>query len=86
MSGGVMYGRTEHEWQELEQAGWDSLKARARKSERIKAELGKRGAGKPVGRQPGSKASKARKCSGCVAAWEHGGARREAADRRREQP
>ena len=29
MSGSVMYGRTEHEWQELEQAGWDFLKARA---------------------------------------------------------
>jgi hypothetical protein len=24
-----MYGRTEHEWQELEQAGWDLLKAKA---------------------------------------------------------
>ena len=29
MSGSVMYGRTEREWQELEQAGWDFLKARA---------------------------------------------------------
>jgi len=29
MSGGGMYGRTEDEWQELEQAGWDFLKARA---------------------------------------------------------
>ena len=29
MSDGVMYGRTEHEWQELEQAGWDFLKASA---------------------------------------------------------
>ena len=29
MSGGVMYGRTEHEWQELEQAGWDFLKEKA---------------------------------------------------------
>ena len=29
MSGGVMYGRAEHDWQELEQVGWDFLKARA---------------------------------------------------------
>jgi hypothetical protein len=29
MSKGVMYGRTEDEWQELEQAGWDYLKERA---------------------------------------------------------
>jgi hypothetical protein len=29
MSGGAMYGRTEHEWQELEQAGWDFLKEKA---------------------------------------------------------
>jgi hypothetical protein len=29
MSGSVMYGRIEHEWQELEQAGWDFLKAKA---------------------------------------------------------
>ena len=29
MSGGAMYGRAEGEWQELEQAGWDFLKAKA---------------------------------------------------------
>jgi hypothetical protein len=29
MGGGAMYGRTEHEWQELEQAGWDFLKEKA---------------------------------------------------------
>lgn len=29
MSHGAMYGRTEHEWQQLEQAGWDFLKGRA---------------------------------------------------------
>jgi hypothetical protein len=29
MSHGAMYGRTEHEWQQLEQAGWDFLKERA---------------------------------------------------------
>ena|ERR1700678_1126707 len=29
MSHGVMYGRTEDEWQELEQAGWDFLRERA---------------------------------------------------------
>jgi len=29
MSGGAMYGRTEHEWLELEQAGWDFLKEKA---------------------------------------------------------
>jgi hypothetical protein len=29
MSGGTMYGRTEHEWQELEQAGWDFLREKA---------------------------------------------------------
>jgi len=29
MSGSVIYGRTEHEWHELEQAGWEFLKARA---------------------------------------------------------
>jgi len=29
MSGGTMYGRTEHEWQELEQAGWDLLREKA---------------------------------------------------------
>jgi len=29
MSGGAMYGRTEHEWQELERAGWDFLKEKA---------------------------------------------------------
>jgi hypothetical protein len=29
VSGGAMYGRTELEWQELELAGWDFLKAKA---------------------------------------------------------
>jgi hypothetical protein len=29
MSGSAMYGRTEGEWQELEQAGWDFLKVKA---------------------------------------------------------
>jgi hypothetical protein len=29
VSGGAKYGRTEGEWQELEQAGWDFLKAKA---------------------------------------------------------
>lgn len=29
VSGNATYGRTELEWQELEQAGWDFLKARA---------------------------------------------------------
>jgi hypothetical protein len=29
MSGGAMYGRTEHEWQQLEQARWDLLKEKA---------------------------------------------------------
>jgi len=29
VSASAMYGRTEHEWQELEQAGWEFLKARA---------------------------------------------------------
>jgi hypothetical protein len=29
MSGGAMYGRTEDEWQELEQAGWDFLREKA---------------------------------------------------------
>ena len=29
MSGSARYGRTEHEWQELEQAGWDFLKTKA---------------------------------------------------------
>lgn len=29
MSGGATYGRTEREWQALEQAGWDFLKAKA---------------------------------------------------------
>jgi len=29
MSGNAMYGRTEHEWPGLEQAGWDCRKARA---------------------------------------------------------
>jgi len=29
VSGSAMYGRTEREWQELEQAGWDFLKAKA---------------------------------------------------------
>ena len=63
-------------------AGWMAGREPARKSERIKAELGKRGAGKPAGRQSGSTATRARMHSGCVAVWERGGARREAADRR----
>lgn len=29
MSGGAMYGRTEREWQALEQAGWDFLEDKA---------------------------------------------------------
>ena len=29
MSGGAMYGRSEHEWQDLEQAGWAFLKEKA---------------------------------------------------------
>lgn len=29
MSGSTTYGRTEGEWEELEQAGWDYLKAKA---------------------------------------------------------
>lgn len=29
MSGGTIYGRSEHEWQDLEQAGWAFLKEKA---------------------------------------------------------
>ena len=64
-------------------AGWMAAREPARKSERIKAGLAKRAAlGKPAGPEPGSMATKARERSGCVAAWEQGGARRGAADRR----
>jgi len=67
-------------------AGWMAGREPARTSERIKAGLAKRAAqGKPAGRRPGSKGTKACKRSGCVAAWEQGGARPEAADRRGEQ-
>ena len=67
-------------------ARWMAGREPARKSERIKAGLAKREAqDKPAARQPGSKDTKSRKRRGYVAAWEHGGARPEAADRRGEQ-
>lgn len=63
-------------------AGWMVERESARRSERIRAGLARRRAeGKPVGRQPGVKDKKTRKRSGYVAAWEEGGARREAARR-----
>jgi len=57
-----------------------------RRSERIRAGLARRRAeGKPVGRIKGSGDKKPRRRSGYVAAWEQGGARREA-ERPAEQP
>jgi DNA invertase Pin-like site-specific DNA recombinase len=50
-----------------------------RRSDRIRAGLARRKAeGLPVGRQPGAADRKPRRRSGYVAAWEAGGARREA--------
>jgi DNA invertase Pin-like site-specific DNA recombinase len=64
-------------------AGWMVGREPARRSERIKAGLAKRAAqGKQAGQQPGGKDTRVRKRGGCVAAWEQGGARPEAADRR----
>jgi DNA invertase Pin-like site-specific DNA recombinase len=65
--------------------GWMAKRESDRRSERICAGLARRRAeGKPVGRQPGVKDKKRRKRSGYVAAWEEGGARREAARRESE--
>jgi DNA invertase Pin-like site-specific DNA recombinase len=65
--------------------GWMAKRESDRRSERIRAGLARRRAeGKPVGRQPGVKDKKTRKRSGYVAAWEEGGARREAARRESE--
>jgi len=49
-------------------AGWMAAREPDRRSERIKAGLARRDAGKPVGRLLGSTATKACKRSGCVAA------------------
>jgi DNA invertase Pin-like site-specific DNA recombinase len=66
--------------------GWMAKRESDRRSERIRAGLARRRAeGKPVGRQPGIKDKKTRKRSGYVAAWEEGGARREAARRESER-
>jgi putative DNA-invertase from lambdoid prophage Rac len=63
---------------------WMAEQASARHSERVKAAIARRrAAGLPVGRPPGSQDRKPRKRSGYVAAWEDGGAAREAAERRR---
>ena len=63
-------------------AGWMAKQESDRKSDRIKAGLARRSAeGKPVGRQPGTADRKPRKRSGYVAAWEEGGARRQARQR-----
>jgi DNA invertase Pin-like site-specific DNA recombinase len=65
--------------------GWMAKRESDRRSERIRAGLARRRSeGKPVGRQPGVKDKKTRKRSGYVAAWEEGGARREAARRENE--
>jgi len=67
-------------------AGWAAERESARRSERMKASIAKRKAeGRPVGRRKGSKDQEGRKRSGYVAAWEPGGARREAAARRRQE-
>jgi len=53
-----------------------------RRSERIKAGLERRRTeGKPVGRQAGARDKGTRRRSGYVAAWEAGGARRQAEER-----
>ena len=65
--------------------GWMAKRESDRRSERIKIGLAaRRAADKPVGRQPGAKDKGKRKRGGYVAAWEDGGARRAAADRRGE--
>jgi DNA invertase Pin-like site-specific DNA recombinase len=58
---------------------WLAEMESARRSERIKAGLARRRAeGLPVGRQAGAADKRRRRRSGYVAAWETGGARREA--------
>jgi putative DNA-invertase from lambdoid prophage Rac len=60
-------------------AGWMAAEESRKRSERIKAGLERRKAeGKPVGRKAGTKDKNPRRRSAYVAAWEPGGARREA--------
>lgn len=64
-------------------AGWMAQQESRRRSERMKAwAAGRKARGLPVGRKAGAKDAKPRKRSGYVRAWEDGGARREARDRK----
>jgi DNA invertase Pin-like site-specific DNA recombinase len=64
-------------------AGWMAERESARRSERIKAGLERKRAADPdfkQGRKPGATDKGKRRRSGYVAAWEEGGARRQAAE------
>jgi DNA invertase Pin-like site-specific DNA recombinase len=60
-------------------AGWMAKMESDKRSERVRAGIERRrAAGLPVGRQPGARDKSQRKRSPYVAAWEDGGARRQA--------